>query len=64
MVQLIKEGNDEKTFIPMVQSLADNFEQIAEYIESQGLNEREEQSLVKVWDSIKSCYSKIDGFMK
>ena len=64
MVKLIKEGNDEKTFIPMIQSLADNFEQIAEYIEAQGLNEREEQSLVKVWDSIKSCYSEIDGFMK
>ena len=64
MVKLIKEGNDEKTFIPMIQSLADNFEQIAEYIEAQGLNEREEQALVKGWDSIKSCYSEIDGFMK
>ena len=64
MVKLIKEGNDEKTFIPMVQSLADDFEQIAEYIEAQGLNEREEQALISVWDTIKSCYEEIDKFMK
>ena len=48
----------------MVQSLADDFEQIAEYIEAQGLNTREEQALITVWDIIKSCYEEIDKFMK
>lgn len=48
----------------MIQSLADNFEQIAEYIEAQGLNEREEEALIKCWDIIKPCYEEIDKFMK
>ena len=61
---LIKEGNNEQNFIKTIQNISAAFEDIAEYIEAQGLNEREEEALIRYWDIIKPCYEAIDKFMK
>lgn len=64
MIKLITEGNNEQNFIKTIQNISAAFENIAEYIEAQGLNAREEEALIRYWDIIKPCYEEIDKFTK